>query len=453
MRCILKTLVFVLIGCVWLSTGYGQIKKKKKKKEKNKNLETKIVVSKRENGAFALGKPLKFSYQIRNKTYGPISAIIYCNIAHLQPRKFLKSKVRKVWIPARKTIKVDFQYFAPSPDFYLVSCGAKNYTGWLSNDYFVLGYAVDKLRTSLSKKQDFDLFWKNSLRQLRQVRPQFKMYKRPQLCTRDYNVYLVEMRSLDNMKIKGWYRVPKRSGKHPVIVQFPSLGGSFFNVQSLKKRPRYGVPTDFAVLSLNIRGHGNSKSVIKPKEDYMDFLTYNLKNHQKYIYKGAVMDCIRALDFLQTRPEIDRNRIAVEGASQGGGLSLITTALDSRVAVCAPDVPFLCDMTRLLKIVSNMKKAIDKYIKRNRGLSWWKVRQNLSYFDTKNFADYIKVPILMSVGLQDLTCPPLTCFATFNRIKSPKAYYVYPYGRHDGGGKKHRRFKFTWIRKQFGMAK
>ncbi|HAS47119.1 MAG TPA: hypothetical protein DCS93_41940 [Microscillaceae bacterium] len=441
-----------LIGVIWISVGYGQTKKKKKK-EKNKNLETKIVVAKGTNGTFALGSPLKFSYQIRNKTYGPISAIIYCNIAHLQPRKFIKSKVRKVWIPARKTIKVDFQYFPSSPDFYLVSCGAKNYTGWLSNDYFVLGYAIDKLQAPLSKKQDFDQFWKNSLRFLRQVKPQYKMYRRKQLSTKDYTVYAVEMRSLGNMKIKGWYRVPTRGRKHPVIVQFPSLGGSFFNVQSLKDRPRYGVPSDFAVFSLNIRGHGNSKSVIKPQEDYMDFLTYNLKNHQQYVYRGAIMDCIRALDFLQTRPEIDQNRIAVEGASQGGGLSLITTALDSRVALCAADVPFLCDMTRLLKIVSNMKKAVDKYIKKNRGLSWWKVRQNLSYYDTKNFAAYIKVPLLMSVGLQDLTCPPLTCFATYNRIQAPKTYYVYPYGRHEGGGKKHRKLKFEWIRKQFGMVK
>lgn len=420
--------------------------------KKKKSLTTRVIVLKG-NGTFALGKPLRFSYQLKNNTYAAVRATVYCNISTLQPRKSLTNKTRTVLVPARKTIEVSFQYFAPSPDFYIVNCSVKNYAGWLGKAYMILGYAVNKLRSPLSQQADFNKFWNTSLWRLKQVTPKFKMTRRKQLCTSRYNVYLVEMKSLGHVTIRGWYRVPVRGKKHPVILQLPSLGGSFFGVQSLAKRPRHGVPVDFAVLSLNIRGHGNSKDEIDTKNDYLKYVTHYLKDPYKYIYRGAVMDCIRAIDFLHTRPELDHSRLAVEGASQGGALSLITAALDKRVTVCAPDVPFLSDITRLLKIVTNIGAAVNTYIKTHKGMSWQKARKNLTYFDTKNFAAKIKAPVLMSVGLQDLTCPPLTCFAAYNRIRSPKSYYVYPYGKHEGGGGLHRRRKFYWIRKQFGMTK
>jgi len=55
------------------------------------------------------------------------------------------------------------------------------------------------------------------------------------------------------------------------------------------------------------------------------------------------MDCIRAVDFLTSRPEIDKSRIGVEGGSQGGGLSSAAAALDQRITFCAPDIPWLGD--------------------------------------------------------------------------------------------------------------
>lgn len=431
-----------------MQTGYCQKKKTKKKK----SLTAKVIVLKG-NGTFKLGKPLKFTCQIKNHTYAPIRAIVYGSVAVLQPRRHLKTTTKHVLVPARKTVEVNFQYFASSPNFYLASCALKNYTGWLSHAYMVLGYAIDKQRSTVNKPVDFEKFWKTSLWRLRQVHPHFKMTKRKQLCTAKYNVYLVEMKSLGHVTVRGWYRVPTKGRKHPVILQLPSLGGSFFNVQSLDKRPLHGIPLDFAVLSLNIRGHGNSKGEINTKGDYLKFFSHYLKDPYKYVYRGAVMDCIRGIDFLHTRPELDHNRIAVEGASQGGALSLMTAALDKRVKLCAPDVPFLSDIPRLLKIVGNFRDEVKRYIKTTRGMTWKQSRKTFAYFDTKHFAAYIKVPVLMSVGLQDLTCPPITCFAAYNRITSPKAYYVYPYGRHGGGGEVHRRRKFHWIRRKFKMGR
>lgn len=46
--------------------------------------------------------------------------------------------------------------------------------------------------------------------------------------------------------------------------------------------------------------------------------------------------CIRALDYLETRPEVDKSRFGVTGRSGGGAYSWWITALDERIKVSAP---------------------------------------------------------------------------------------------------------------------
>lgn len=47
-------------------------------------------------------------------------------------------------------------------------------------------------------------------------------------------------------------------------------------------------------------------------------------------------NCIRALDYLETRPEVDKNRIGVCGRSGGGAYSWWIAALDDRIQVAVP---------------------------------------------------------------------------------------------------------------------
>lgn len=49
-----------------------------------------------------------------------------------------------------------------------------------------------------------------------------------------------------------------------------------------------------------------------------------------------VWNAIRAIDYLETRPEVDAKRIAVTGISGGGAISWFTAAADERIQVAAP---------------------------------------------------------------------------------------------------------------------
>ena len=49
-----------------------------------------------------------------------------------------------------------------------------------------------------------------------------------------------------------------------------------------------------------------------------------------------VWNAIRALDYLETRPEVDANRIGLTGISGGGAMTWYTAAVDERIAAAAP---------------------------------------------------------------------------------------------------------------------
>src|SRR5438105_10440825 len=60
-------------------------------------------------------------------------------------------------------------------------------------------------------------------------------------------------------------------------------------------------------------------------------------NSRGYSSAGAeAWNCIRALDYLETRPEVDKTRFGVTGRSGGGAYSWWIAALDERIQVACP---------------------------------------------------------------------------------------------------------------------
>ena len=74
--------------------------------------------------------------------------------------------------------------------------------------------------------------------------------------------------------------------------------------------------SDMAVFSLNIRGHGNSTDD-EPAYNWWgpgDYVLRGIHTPEKYFYRAAILDCVRALDFLTTLPKVDPKRITVAEA-------------------------------------------------------------------------------------------------------------------------------------------
>ncbi|MEQ8705764.1 MAG: alpha/beta fold hydrolase [Phaeodactylibacter sp.] len=307
---------------------------------------------------------------------------------------------------------------------------------------FSLGVAPTAIQSPLDRPADFRNYWERARRELAAVAPQFQMYKIDSLSTPEKETYLVEMRSLGNILVRGWYHKPTAPGRHPAVLEVQGYSSS--------RTPEQGYQEgDIASFVLNIRGHGNSQDHIDP--GFPGYLQHHIEDKELYIYRGAYMDCLRALDFIFSRPEVDTTRVAVMGGSQGGALSFATAALaPDRIALCAPSVPFLSDFRDYFKVGVWPASEFTQYVMEHPEVGWEKVYETLSYIDIKNLAPWVEAPVFMGVGLLDPTCPPHINFAAFNQLKVPKSYVIYPEAGH-GLPSVHGERRMVWIKAHFGL--
>ena len=82
-------------------------------------------------------------------------------------------------------------------------------------------------------------------------------------------------------------------------------------------------------------------------------------------------------------------------------------------------------------------QEINDYLRLHPG-SRGEVEETLAYFDGISFADRIRCPIIVNIGLQDNVCSPETGYALFNAIGShDKKLYTYDGHGHDAGRVEH----------------
>jgi cephalosporin-C deacetylase len=169
----------------------------------------------------------------------------------------------------------------------------------------------------------------------------------------------------------------------------------------------------YAIVQVFPRGQGESAELWKLDGDK---LTAQLDRPEGAYYQGCYADVMRAIDFAASRDDIDHDRIALVGTSQGGGIALAVAALDDRVKAVAAHVPFLCDMRLASRTPGSLVKQLLDKAGRNDDVA---VR-TLSYFDPYELAPRLRVPVLMSAGGKDTTCPMATIEAVFARLATDR---------------------------------
>jgi cephalosporin-C deacetylase len=163
-------------------------------------------------------------------------------------------------------------------------------------------------------------------------------------------------------------------------------------------------------------------------------LTKNIVDRQTYAYRGFYVDACRAVDFLLTRPEVDHARIGVHGSSQGGALTVTTAALRPDAITCgAAGAPYLCGFMDAVALTNSYPyEEINEYLRlypEREPL----VRKTLAYYDGINFAQRIRCPMLVYVGLADDVCPPETGYALVAAMRCQVTLHAFPRCGHDAG--------------------
>jgi len=282
-------------------------------------------------------------------------------------------------------------------------------------------------RPALTRQPDFQAYWERTLEESART-PLAATLEKVDYPVDGLQFYRVSYDGWREARICGWYVLPAGDGSFPVIVVYHGYGGHKGAIYNLLP----WVVAGYAVVAVDTRGQTGDSTDPGPYSTghWRGYMTKGILDPEEYYYRGAFVDCVRALDFVCGRPELDADRIALTGISQGGGLTLAVAALDRRPKAAIARVPYLCHYRRALEVSDEQPYwEIAEYLNFHPEREAQTFR-TLSYCDNLNLAPEITCPTLMTVGLQDLICPPSTIFGTYNHMSCEKEILVYPYMRH-----------------------
>jgi cephalosporin-C deacetylase-like acetyl esterase len=287
----------------------------------------------------------------------------------------------------------------------------------LGKDEALAAAAFDPIKIEPTAKMpaDFDDFWDAQKKELAKIPLDARVEHSAKHSDSKVDCYQVSLAGIDGRRVHGWISVPKGKGPFPAILTVPYAG--VYGIEPDKRHALMGA------LAMNIIVHDlpvdekpefYEKQADGPLKDYRNI---GMNDRQKSFFRYAILACLRAADYVTSRPDYDGKNLAVTGGSQGGGLAIITAGLDPRVQLMAAAVPALCDHSGL---AHDRISGWPQWLRRVKGEEAAKVLETSAYFDAVNFARKYKGKSLLAVGFVDTACPPTTVYSAFNVLPEPK---------------------------------
>jgi len=291
------------------------------------------------------------------------------------------------------------------------------------SSYSTAGFSPEQIKPTTTLPSDFEQFWDGAKADLAKIPINPELPLMPERCTSKEDVYHVR---IDNIKgkIYGILCKPKAEGKYPAILHVPGAG----------IRPYYGDvrSAEKGIITFQIGIHGIPVNLEQKVYDNLGsgalngYQVANMDDKDNYYYKRVYLGCVRAVDFIESLDCFNGQDIAVTGGSQGGALSIITAALDSRIDYLAAFYPALSDLTGYLH---GRAGGWPHMFKDNFTNKPQKIETS-KYYDVVNFARFVKVPGWYSWGYNDNVCPPTSMHAAYNVIPGSKELHLFQETQH-----------------------
>jgi cephalosporin-C deacetylase len=303
---------------------------------------------------------------------------------------------------------------------------------------------LEKFVTQVTRPQDFESFWRSALAELSEIPLEPRISPVPLRSNAEVHVAQATYHSLSGLEIAAWYCVPARGrGPFPTIIHFPGYKGE----PALRREwGRKGVIT----LTVAVRGKLRSNGQFNP--GYPGLLTHGIESPDTYGYKGVISDCVRGVDFLLSRPEVDPHRIFACGSSQGGGLTLITTALRPEIRGAVAGYPFLCCFPEAMGALRSYPyDELNCYARAYPDRAAQMLR-TLRYYDAVNFVGWVQQPMAVGIALEDEICPPGTSYAAYRGLAGPKELWLFPNAGH-GNAHEYPAKETAWLDRQIDTSR
>lgn len=220
---------------------------------------------------------------------------------------------------------------------------------------------------------------------------------------------------------------------HPAILMFHGYTG---NSGDWTDKLSY-VGQGFTVAAMDCRGQGGSSEdaghvsgntlhghIIRGLDDA-------LAGHpEKLMFRQVFLDTAELAKIVLAMPDVDPERVGAMGGSQGGALTVACSALEPRIKRAAPVYPFLSDYKRVWAMDQGFHayKELKEYFRSFDPTHEQedKAFEMLGYIDIQNLAPRIRAEVLWATAFMDITCPPSSQFAAYNKITAKKSMVFYP---------------------------
>lgn len=217
--------------------------------------------------------------------------------------------------------------------------------------------------------------------------------------TTDFKLYKVSYTSVHDQRVTALLSIPKNVAEPtPVVILMHGLGDRK-TVDYVEYGNQLLLKSGYAVLRLDISDHGDRK------KQFYDFdLTGPNKYWTRNIVSQTVFDLRRAVDFIETRPELDSKRIGYYGISLGGIIGTVFCGVEERVKV--PVVALAGGQLNLLYKEDAISDDTKNF---------------LSVIEPLNFVAHISPrPFLMLNAKNDEIVPPMMSKLLFKKAEEPK---------------------------------
>ena len=184
-----------------------------------------------------------------------------------------------------------------------------------------------------SQPQDFDRYWQAVLAELAATPAAPEVEEIPLRSTDFAAAYGVRLTSIGPYRIYAYLSVPHGAGPFPVRYHLPRYGSVTDLVPQGASNGQRREHITFAICVRGQRLADQPYAAAFPGQ-----LTDGIDDPSSYVYRGIVADCVRGVEYLASRPDVDSARIA----AIGNDLAFTTAALSQHVThlVCTPTLLF-----------------------------------------------------------------------------------------------------------------
>ena len=234
----------------------------------------------------------------------------------------------------------------------------------------------------------------------------------------NYKAYKVYFDSVNGERVPAIFIIPKGEGPYPCIVFLHGYGGS---KEGVLEAAGLIAGEGYAIIAIDAEYHGERR------EEGRALYSTDLNDSRRGIIQ-TIIDLRRAVDYLETRPEVDMEKVGYVGGSMGGIFGAIFIGVEPRIKAAALLVAGGNMSLMIMKSQHPAIPPIREYL-REANLTYEWLQNFLDPVDPLNFIwRFSPRPVVFHLGRFDEIVPAETGELLYEKAREPKKVYWYDSG-------------------------